>query len=64
MDEIKYLDHLVSTEVIKLIKDNIRAMLKWPKPQNIRELRGFIGPMGYYLHFVANYNNITTPSGD
>ena len=33
----------------------------WEKPDNVRELRGFLGPAKYYSGYVQNYASVATP---
>ena len=40
---------------VKVDQGNIEAMVAWPRPTNISELRGFLGLIGYYMKFVQNY---------
>jgi hypothetical protein len=47
-EEVEYLGHVISKEGIKVDPSKIKAIMEWPKPNNISKLRGFLRLTGYY----------------
>ena len=47
-NQIEYLGHVISGEGISMDNKNISCFLNWPMPKNVKELRGFLGLIGYY----------------
>jgi len=59
--ETSFLGYIVSFNVIKTDPEKIFTISRYPLPQNIRELRSFLGLTGYYRKFVRNYAKIAKP---
>ena len=58
---VKYLGHVVSKNGVQTDPEKIASLKTWPVPQNLRELRSFLGFAGYYRRFVKGYSNIVKP---
>ena len=39
----------------------VEAVLKWPQPKNVTEIRSFLGLAGYYRRFVEGFVKIANP---
>lgn len=44
--------------------EKVRAIEEWPRPRNIKELKGFLGLSGYYRKFIAGFAHIAHPLTD
>ena len=60
--EVTYLGQVVSEEGIHT--DTAEAVLNWPVPKTVKQVRMFLGFTGYYRRFVKGYASIVHPLND
>jgi len=58
---VVYLGHVVSQEGIATDPEKTAAVKNWQPPNNVKELRQFLGFSGYYRRFVQDYSSLAQP---
>lgn len=56
---VKYLGYNITTNKIEIDQQRLEEIKNYPKPKNLRTLRGFLGIMNYYKKFIPNYSEET-----
>ena len=64
MTDLLYLGHIISAEGVRMDLEKILAIVDWPPPENLTQLRGFLGLCGFYRKFVSGYSQHATPMTD
>ena len=59
--EIKYLGHILTRYGIKPNTEKIKAIVEALAPQNVTQLKSFVGMVMYYNKFLKNLNVILAP---
>ena len=56
---IQYLGHLISADGIQPLPEKLESIAKMPTPRNPKEVKRFLGLVGYYRKFVPRFMDIS-----
>jgi hypothetical protein len=59
--EVQYLGHVISPRGVGVDLEKVEAMEQWPKPENLKAMREFLGLTRYYRRFIQDYGKIVAP---
>jgi len=55
---VKYFGHVISDSGLETDPEKISGLTTWPRPNNIKELKSFLGFTGYYRRFIKDFSKI------
>ena len=58
---VEYLGHVIDASGLHTSQTKIEAVLKMPVPNNIHQLRSYLGLINYYGKFIKNMSEICSP---
>ena len=61
VDSVEYLGHRIDAEGCHPTKAKVRAIQSVPTPQNVSELKTFLGILNYYARFIENRSDVLSP---
>ena len=64
MTELLYLGHIISVDGVRVDPEKIRAIVDWPTPTNLTQLKGFLGLCGFYRRFFKRFSQLAAPLTD
>lgn len=59
--EVHYLGHIVSSEGVRPDPKKVDAVVNYPVPKSIKDVKAFLGLAGYYRRFVPGFSNMAKP---
>ena len=60
-EEMEFLGVVLKNGTIQMDPTKIKGVADWPKPNNVRDVRAFLGFTGFYRYFIPNYSKIARP---
>lgn len=59
--EIEFCGHMVGNGQSRPLASKVAAIIEWPTPTNVHEVRQFLGMVSYYRRFIREFAQIAVP---
>ncbi|GBM89606.1 Retrovirus-related Pol polyprotein from transposon 297, partial [Araneus ventricosus] len=61
--EVSYLGHIISADRVKTDPEKTKAVVDWPRPETLHDLRSFLGLCTYYRRFIGRVDTDASNEG-
>jgi len=63
--EVEFLGFKLSAgKGIRMLEDKLQGIREWPAPRGVRDLRGFLGLIGFYQNYILHFSDLCAPLTD
>ena len=62
--KVAFLGHVISEDGVKPDPEKIKAVIQFPTPRNVKNVRQALGFFGYYRRFIPEYTVKAKPLND
>ena len=59
--EVKFMGHIISAEGVRPDPGKVQAIVDIPIPETVKDIRTFLGMVGYYRKFLDKFADMTEP---
>ena len=60
-DRIHYLGHIISEDGVATDPEKLKVVQEYPSPKNVKDVRAFLGFVGYYRRYIKDFSKIAQP---
>jgi hypothetical protein len=61
LEEVFFLGHVISKGGVSVDPSKVKDVLNWKAPENVSEIRSFLGMVRYYRRFIEGFSKIAKP---
>jgi hypothetical protein len=58
LEEVSFLGHIVNKNGLAVDPTKVQAVVEWERPISVREIRSFLGTIGYYRRFIEGFSSL------